>query len=102
MERSTKVLSEARFGRPVVSTDAPCHLIDGESGFIVPVRDHLALAARVQTLLTDPDLRARFGARARAAAIDAFAPARIAGQTLALYRRVLAAAEGRVIEERAP
>lgn len=92
--------------RPVVSTDVgdvPCHLVDGECGFIVPVRDHLALAARLQTLLTDPDLRARFGAKARAAAIDAFAPARIAEQTLALYRCALAGeAAGRAIEERAP
>jgi glycosyltransferase involved in cell wall biosynthesis len=80
--------------RPVVSTDVgdvSRHLIDGTSGVIVPVGDHAALAARLADLLADPDRRQAFGAVARAAVVDTFAPHRIGAQTVALYRRALAA-----------
>lgn len=83
--------------RPVVSTDVgdvSCHMVDGGSGFIVPVGDHEALAERVHRLVEDSGMAARFGARGRREAGDAFSPARIAEKTCAAYRRALEAAHG--------
>jgi glycosyltransferase involved in cell wall biosynthesis len=80
--------------RPVVSTDVgdvPRHIADGENGYVVPVGDHAALAARALRLIEDPALARRLGANARAEVLACFTPARIAEKTLALYRRALAA-----------
>lgn len=77
--------------RPVVSTrvgDVPFHLTDGESGYLVDVEDHDGMAARVGDLLSDANLRARFGATAREKALG-FAPDKVAERTEAFYRRVL-------------
>jgi colanic acid/amylovoran biosynthesis glycosyltransferase len=43
----------------------PEGVVDGETGFLVPERDAGALAARMRTLLSDPELRGRMGAAAR-------------------------------------
>jgi glycogen synthase len=60
------VLLEAmRCGRPVVGCDCSGMrevIVDGETGFVVPSGDVVALTSAVTTLLSDPDLRVRFGA----------------------------------------
>ena len=53
---------------PVVATDCgslPDMITDGDQGFIVPVGDSAALAARLTTLAEDPELRRRQGDAAR-------------------------------------
>jgi glycosyltransferase involved in cell wall biosynthesis len=58
-------------GLPVVVSDhagSAEAVRDGETGFVVPVRDPATLRDRLQTLLADPVLRRRMGAAARAAA----------------------------------
>jgi glycosyltransferase involved in cell wall biosynthesis len=40
---------------------------DGETGVVVPAGDAPALARAIERLLSDPDLRGRLGAAARAA-----------------------------------
>lgn len=64
-----KVLIEAAScGRPVVTTDHPgCReaVIHGETGILVPPKDPAALAEAIQTLVADPELRARMGAAGR-------------------------------------
>lgn len=64
------VLIEAmQFGLPVVATRwhaIPDIVRDGETGFLIPVRDVTALTDRLEQLLRDPDLRERIGRRARA------------------------------------
>ena len=77
--------------RAVVSTnvgDVSRHIIDGENGYVVPVSDAKTLAARIATLIENPDARERMGAAAREAA-GYFAPPAIAEKTLALYQQVL-------------
>jgi glycosyltransferase involved in cell wall biosynthesis len=58
--------------RPVVSTDVgdvARYIEDGRNGFVVPVRDPAALAAKVESLVRDATLRQRLGQRARETAI---------------------------------
>lgn len=61
------VLGEAMLcGRPCVATNAgDAAQIIGDTGYVVPLRDSVALAARLEQVLTDPD-RARLGLRVRA------------------------------------
>jgi phosphatidylinositol alpha-1,6-mannosyltransferase len=62
-------IEAAACGKPVVVGDsggAPDAVRDGETGYLVDGRDTAAVAARLVTLLRDPDLRARMGAAGRA------------------------------------
>jgi glycosyltransferase involved in cell wall biosynthesis len=62
------ILEAMASGIPVVSTDCggPSTLIeDGDTGYLVPVKDDKALAERVARLLRTPDERERMGAKGR-------------------------------------
>lgn len=62
-------------GRPIVTTDAPgCRqtVVDGETGFLVPIGDPGALAAAMRRFLDDPGLAARLGTASRALAEERF------------------------------
>ncbi|MDP8923313.1 MAG: glycosyltransferase family 4 protein [Chloroflexota bacterium] len=81
-----------RFGKPVVATTVgglPEAVDDGETGYLVPPRDERALAEAVIRLLREPALREWLGANGRRKLDADAAPAVIARQTLAVYRRVL-------------
>lgn len=61
-------LEAAATGLPVVAGDsggAPDAVLQGENGFVVPGLDSAAVADAICTLLVDPQLSARFGARGR-------------------------------------
>lgn len=65
------VLEAMAAGRPVIATPVgavPEMIDDGESGFLVPVGDVDALAARLELMARDDVLRARMGTQARALA----------------------------------
>jgi len=88
------LLEAAACGRAMVATDVPgCREIvqAGETGLLVPARDPEALAQAVLTLIKDPDLRRRLGARARHIVRAHFSRQLIIRQTLDLYRESLAA-----------
>jgi glycosyltransferase involved in cell wall biosynthesis len=55
-------------GRAVITTDAPgCRetVVDGDNGFLVPVKSVDALAEAMARFITDPTLAARMGQRGR-------------------------------------
>ena len=58
------------YGKPVINTALPTGVphvsLDGVTGLTVPPGDADALAAALQRLANDPDLRARFGKAAAA------------------------------------
>jgi glycosyltransferase involved in cell wall biosynthesis len=60
-------------GLPVIVTDVGdnASAVVG-TGFVVPIGDVNAIAAEVQKLVADADLRRRMGARARALAVTRF------------------------------
>jgi glycosyltransferase involved in cell wall biosynthesis len=60
-------------GRPVVAYDHECNrevVRDGETGLLVPFRDHGALARAVERLLSDPGLAQELGQRGRRAMLE--------------------------------
>jgi len=69
-------------GLACVSTDCPSGpadiIRDGENGLLVPCDDEHALAAALDRLMADPDLRRTLGARA-AGVVDRFSQDRIMG-----------------------
>jgi glycosyltransferase involved in cell wall biosynthesis len=91
-----KSLLEAAAGaRACVTTDVPgCRdaVLDGETGLLVPARDAGALAKALRSLIEDPERRARMGEHARRWAQEKFSQEKVAAETLALYRELLAEA----------
>ena len=58
-------------GKAIVSTDVgdvACFLKNEETGFVVPIKDAEALANKVSVFVENPDLRRKFGKKAREAA----------------------------------
>jgi glycosyltransferase involved in cell wall biosynthesis len=84
----TSLLDAMACGKPIVATRAggiPEAVTDGETGFLVPPRDHEAMAAAIVRLLQDPALRARMGAAGLARAKTDFSAERMVRQTLGIY-----------------
>jgi glycosyltransferase involved in cell wall biosynthesis len=85
--------------KPIVATDilgsgVPWVNIDGLTGFNVPVRHPLALAAALTHLLRDRALRERMGAAARHRYLQNFNGTQMTHRMLAVYQRLLAPVAG--------
>jgi glycosyltransferase involved in cell wall biosynthesis len=77
---------------PPVVTNAggsPELVVDGECGFVVPPRDGHALAAAIDRLYRDDDLRARMGKAARERIGTAFRNEDTVEKTIALYEELV-------------
>ncbi len=87
------LVEAAACGRPLVATDVPgCReVVRPNTGFLVPVDDPIALAQAIATLAQSPELRARFGAAARALAVERFSADAIGKATVHLYRQLIEA-----------
>lgn len=69
------VLEAMAMGRAVITTDAPgCRetVVDGDNGFLVPVKSVDALVEAMQRFIDEPSLAARMGARGRQIAEDKY------------------------------
>jgi len=80
-------------GTPVVSTRLPTGVpyanLDGVTGLTVPVGDVGAFAEALRTLLTDDELRTRFGAQAKARARADFTIPRMVDSAVAVYNEAI-------------
>jgi glycosyltransferase involved in cell wall biosynthesis len=74
-----------------VAGGIPEVMVDGETGFLVPPRDHRAMAEKIVMLLKDAPLRARMGAAALARARERFTVERMVDGTAAVYEHLTAA-----------
>ncbi len=86
------LVEAAACGRAVVATDVPgCREVvrPGRNGFLVPLHDATALAAALKRLIDDPNLRIQMGTHGRQIAVQEFAGAVVAQQTLDLYSELL-------------
>lgn len=92
MEAAGNVLFEAMASsKPVVCTDSGGpgeYVVDGETGFVVPVGDETAMAVRIEGLLRDGATRARLGEEARRRTIEAFDYDRMVSEIIDIYREV--------------
>ena len=83
MPRSTQ--EAMAMGRPVITTNVPgCRdtVVEGVNGFIVPVRDSVALATAMLKFVKNPAILAEMGIRSRAMAEERFNVRRINSQIL--------------------
>jgi ribosomal protein S18 acetylase RimI-like enzyme len=88
-------IEAAAMGRPMVLTDIRgCREVarHEREALLVPVRDPDRLAAAIERLLSNDELRRRLGAAARARALERFDEARVAEVVLGHTRRLLARA----------
>ncbi len=79
-------------GLPVIVTQVgglPENLTHGEHGWIVPVRDVSSIQAVLKQIAEEPERMVRFGAAARAHAVQWFNLADFCEQTLAVYRQCI-------------
>ncbi len=67
----------------------PAVVRDGESGFLVPYGDHVAMAARVSGLLSDASARHAIGANARQRVVEQYSASAMVSKMESLYRRLL-------------
>lgn len=93
-EGTSRVLLEAAsMEKAVVTTDVPgCRdfIEHGVNGVLVPPRDASALARAIRSLVDDPKLAEGLAREARKRVAGRYDDRTIAGQTEALYRRLLA------------
>ncbi|MGQ9489557.1 MAG: glycosyltransferase family 4 protein [Anaerolineae bacterium] len=98
--RHGSLMAALAHGLPIVSTEVPPEvraghglfpmLVDGESALLVPPDDPVRLAAAVARVMTEPDLRSRLAAAARALARH-FEWETLAQRHLDVYRELLSA-----------
>ncbi len=88
----TALLEAAACGKPLVATDAPgCRdVVHPEvNGLLVPPNDPAALAAALQRLADDPDLRGRMGIASRQLVLDKFTTQQVNAATHQVYQAIL-------------
>lgn len=79
------VLEAMAMGRAIITTDAPgCRetVVDGDNGFLVPVKDPEALAVAMLRFVEQPDLVASMGKRARCIAVEKYDVHKVNAQML--------------------
>ncbi|WDF57140.1 glycosyltransferase family 4 protein [Mucilaginibacter sp. KACC 22063] len=87
-----KSLIEAcAIGRPIVTTDAPgCRecVIDKYNGYLVPVKDSVVLAEKIEMLIRSKDLRLMMGKNSRSYAEENFSIHKVVNDTINIYHEM--------------
>lgn len=86
------LMQAAAVGVPAVATDVKGSrevVVDGVTGYLVPLGDTARLAGRLDALLAAPALRAQMGLRAAAHAREHFDERRVTRRLVQIYRRAL-------------
>jgi N,N'-diacetylbacillosaminyl-diphospho-undecaprenol alpha-1,3-N-acetylgalactosaminyltransferase len=88
-----RVLLEAMcMEKPIVTTNSVgCRDVaeEGRNGFLVPIKNHAALASAIERLLNDEGLRIRMGKYGREKVLREFDERIIVGQTMEIYDQIL-------------
>ena len=88
------LLEAASMGLPLVAADVPGSrdvVEDGVNGFLVPPRDHEAIAEAVLRLAAAPELRRQFGEASHRRVVSRFDISVVAERTESIYRDLLEA-----------
>jgi len=89
---SLAILEAMAAGVPVVATDISATqdlVLDGQTGYLVPVGDRARIAKYANRLLNDAELARQMGQAGRQRVIDHFSIGAMVAQHLELYREVL-------------
>lgn len=84
-------IEAAAVGRPIITSDSiGCRdtIIDGETGFLVPIKNSQAIADKLKILIDHPDIRKRMGEKARIYAEKNFAIEDVVNTHLSIYNRL--------------
>lgn len=82
------LIEATAIGRPIITTNwygCKDTVDDGVNGFLVPVHDASTLAARLRTLILDPQLRLQMGQRSRERAEKEFSIENVLQKHIAIY-----------------
>jgi len=89
-----RVLLEAMcMEKPIVTTNSVgCKEVveEGKNGFLVPIKDHVALASAIEKLVNNEELRVKMGKYGREKALREFDERIIVNRTLQIYEELLA------------
>ncbi len=88
----TAFIEAGATGLPAVASDVdgvPEVVVDGETGLLVPVRDSMAIATAIESLLADPARRRAMGQAAKTRIAGCFSRMAMASGMVALYERLL-------------
>lgn len=86
------MLESLASGRPMIVTNSggmPEIIQDGINGYVIPVRDYEALAARIIMLLEDKTLNKRIGSRGRKFVKSRFTKEVMTDNNMKVYKKVL-------------
>jgi glycosyltransferase involved in cell wall biosynthesis len=89
---SNAIIEYMAAARPVVATDvggAREAIIPGETGYIVPAKDHEKMAARILEFLLEPERARAMGERGKLVVAEKFSCETQLARTLELYDRLL-------------
>lgn len=89
---SITLLESMNYGIPIVATRVggnPEVVVEGETGYLVPVKDNRLLINRIVKLLKDHDLRRRMGDEGRNRAERSFQLRDVANKYMEIYRGLL-------------
>jgi glycosyltransferase involved in cell wall biosynthesis len=85
------ILEAMRAGLPVIATEVGGvaeAIIDGETGYLVPVGDKVLMQKRICALVEDPKLRKQMGDKGRERFLQHFTLEKMAEKTFDIYREV--------------
>jgi glycosyltransferase involved in cell wall biosynthesis len=89
---SNAILESMASGKPVVATNAggnPELIVDGETGFLVPIKDVMAHVEKLRTLLNSKETREKMGAAGKARIEQEFSISKMVDRTYQLYCEML-------------
>ena len=85
-------IEAAAIGRPIITCDSTgCRdtVIDGETGFLIPVKDSIVLADKIKFLIDNPDIRKEMGRKARKFAEKNFSIKDVIDTHLTIYNAIV-------------
>lgn len=85
------LIEAAAIGRPIVTTrNIGCKevVVDGENGFLVPIKDGMALADKLKVLIDDKELRIKMGRASRTIAERDFSVEDVINKHLEIYQEL--------------
>lgn len=86
------IIEAMAIGRPIITTNIPgCKkcVIEGQNGYLVPIKDPVKLSRKIEKLINDRPLREKMGKNSRILFEKDFTSEKVVSQTFELYEKVI-------------